>query len=209
MRWTLVVTLAACSEYVIDPPEPPPTAEPPGIDPDADFGQPPEWSSCTTGYHGQYYNLTVDDPDVEPAPDAPVVEDPTGLDWWDPARLAWRRYDGGLDFGANWWPVDEGFEGDPAYFAVRWTAWIRVWDGTTLELTLGSADDGWVLVDGSVVAAQPGVHPFEPATFAVSLESGQYPLDIRMAQRAGEDSAFRFRVLSGDVTICYPEFTEE
>ena len=105
--------------------------------------------------------------------------------------------------------MDEGFEADPAYFAVRWTAWMRVWEGTTLSLTVGSADDGWVILDDALIAAQPGIHPFAPATFTVDVAAGQYPLDIRMAQRAGTDSAFRFRVLSGDVSICYPAFDEE
>lgn len=205
----LVALLAGCSEYVVERPDPPPPAEPPGRDPDADFGQPPDWSDCAEGWYGQYYNLTADDPAVEPDADDRAPDDPTSLDWWDPDRVAWRDFDGTLDLGANWWPVDEGLEGDPAYFAVRWTAWMRVWNGGTLSFTLGSASDGWVLLDGEVLAAQPGPHGFAPETYDVQVAAGQYPFDLRVAHRAGDESAFRFRVLSGDVSVCYPDFSED
>lgn len=202
----LTVWLAGCSEYVIDQGDPPATAEPPGVDPDADFGQPPDWNTCSLGYYGQYYNHRIDDGDM--APDEPGPQDPTTVDWWSLDRLAYREYAGSLDLGDNWWPVDEGVEGDPAYFSARWTAWIRAWDGGQLSITLGSATDGWVLIDGDVFAAQPGVHTFAPETFTAQLAAGQYPLDIRSAQRGGEASGFRFRVLEGDVSICYPDFSE-
>ena len=116
-------------------------------------------------------------------------------------------FDGSLDFGANWWPVDEGVQGDPQYFSVRWTAWMRAGSYTTVSVLLGSADDSWVLVDKSVRVALPGVHAFDPQTLTFDLPAGQYPFDVRFAQRAGTESAFRFRVLGGDVTLCYPDFT--
>jgi hypothetical protein len=205
-----VVALGAgCSEYVIDEPDPPATAAPPGIDPDADFGQPPDWQTCTTGYYGQYFNLTTDDPVVEPDPDADPPGDPTTLDWWSIDRLAWRDFDGTLDIGANWWPVDQGLEGDPAYFTVRWTAWLRAWSGTTLSFTFGSADDAWVILNGTPIGALPGIHDFEPETVEVNVNAGQYPIDLRYAHRGSEVSGFRFRVVEGDVSICYPDFSEE
>lgn len=208
-RLAPLLLLVACSEYKVERPDPPPPADPPGIDPDADFGKPPDWADCAAGYYAQYYNLTADDPIVEPPDDEVAPADPTALDWWDPSRLAYRDFDGTLDIGANWWPVDEGYDQDPAYFTVRWTAWMRVWSGGTMTFTLGSASDGWVLLDGDVIGAQPGVHPFEPETIAVDVRAGQYPFDVRAAHRGGSDSAFRFRVLTGDVTICYPDFTQD
>lgn len=203
-----LVALLGCSEYVIDDPVLPPTADPPGVDPDADFGQPPDWQSCETGWYGQYFNLTADDPVVEPPADEEPETDPTQLDWWTADRLAWRDWDGTLDIGTNWWPVDQGLEGDPAYFTVRWTAWIRAWSSTRLSFTLGSADDAWVILNDTVVGALPGVHDFAPETVEVNVSPGQYPLDVRYAHRGSDVSGFRFRVLEGDVTICYPDFSE-
>jgi hypothetical protein len=204
----LLTLLAACSEYGVKRPDPAAPADPPGVDPDADFGKPPDWNDCYAGFYGQYYNLPVDHPDVEPDEDAQVPGDPDTLDWWSPERLAFRRFDGTLDFGSNWWPVDEGLEGDPLYFAARWTGWMRAWSGTTVTVTLGSVNDSWVLADKSVVVTNVGDTEFEPATERFDLAAGQYPFDVRFAQRAGEESAFRFRVLGGDVSICYPDFSD-
>jgi len=34
-----------------------------------------------------------------------------------------------------------------------------------------------------------------------------YKLDIRFAQRVARESAFRFRAVSEDIAICYPDFS--
>jgi hypothetical protein len=134
--------------------------------------------------------------------------DPALLDWWDPDYLSFQDYDGSLDIGSNWWPVDEGLEGDPAYFSVRWTAWLRVWrDDSPVSVQLGAQDDAWILVNEAVVASLPGVHDFEPQTITLPVVSGQYPIDIRYAHRAGAESGFRFRIVEGDADICYPDFS--
>ena len=197
-----VLTVLACQEYTIyEPPEVPP-AEPPGL-PEQGFGDPPNWNDCLEGWHGRYNNLTVDHPDVNPAPDAPIPTDPDALDWWD--DLTYDQFEPGLDFGTNWWPVDEGLKEDPSYFAAHWVAWLRAWDDTTLEFTLGSSDDSWVILNNDIIAELPGVHGFDQQTWAVDVDSGQYPITIRYAHRQA-GSGFRFRVISGDVSLCYPDF---
>lgn len=205
-RFVTLVLLAACNEYSLREPPPVPPAEPPGKDQD-DVGGPPDWATCFEGFHGEYSNLSVDHPHVEPRrndPDAPTDRD--ALDWWD--EPSFQRFDASLDMGSAWYPVDEGLEADPAYFAVRWRAWVRAWSNTTMTITLGSADDAWVVINGEEVVALPGIRSFEPQTYDISLSGGQYPLEIDYAHRADE-SGFRFRVTGGDVTICYPEWDEE
>jgi hypothetical protein len=59
-----VLLLFACSEFALNNPPPVPPAEPPDPDPDADFGEPPDWSTCSAGWFGQYYNLPADHPDL-------------------------------------------------------------------------------------------------------------------------------------------------
>jgi hypothetical protein len=177
-------------------------APPPGEEDDE--GDPPAWDSCFQGYRGIYSNLKVSHEHVDPRPmEPPAPTDPAQLDWWD--EPSYEDFDPTLDFGQNWWPVDEGLEGDPAYFAVRWEAWIRAYSNTTLEFTLGSADDSWVIVNGTPIASKPGIQEYERETFSVSLDAGQYPLEILYAHRQ-DGSGFSFRVLSGDVKICYPEY---
>ncbi|MBX2802059.1 MAG: hypothetical protein KTR31_30540 [Myxococcales bacterium] len=200
---TLIAMLAGCGQDIgffdDDPPLP---AQPPG---DEDEGNPPDWQNCFQGWRGVYSNLTIDHPHVTPRPaDEPPSTDPTQLDWWD--REAFEKFDPTLDFGGNWWPVDEGLEGDPAYFGVYWHAWIRAWSNTTLEFSLGSSDDAWVIVDGEAIADNPGIQDFERQTYSVQLSDGQYPIEVYYAHRASEESGFSFRVVSGDVSICYPDF---
>ena len=81
---------------------------------------------------------------------------------------------------------------------------MRVWSATELEVVFGAVGDGWMLVN-----EQPTLHvtheAFEPESFTIELQPGQMPVDVRYGHRGG-DSGFRWRVVSGDVSLCYPEF---
>lgn len=198
------LTLLACNETAIGEIPVPPVASPPTPPTDGQ-GDPPNWNDCFQGFVGEYTNLPADHPDVEPGL-LPLEADPAMLDWWD--APSFQSFSPNLDFGGNWWPVDEGLEGDPAYFAVKWTSWLRAWDDTTMTFTLGAADDVWIYVGDELVWSQTGIHEFEPETYSVPLEAGQYPFEVRFAHRSGE-SGFRFRVLEGDVSLCYAEFEDQ
>lgn len=206
-QWVLVLAIGCGGETGIGQVDPPPP-EPPPID--EERGNAPDWENCFTGWRGQYYNLSVDHPHVAPRPaEKPAPTVPDQLDWWS-GTSAFEQFDATLDHGNNWWPVDEGLEGDPAYFAVRWHAWLRAWSDTTIEFALGSADDSWVIVDGQIVADKSGLQKdFARDRYSVNLDSGQYPIEVYFAHRAAETSGMSFRVLSGDVSICYPDFGEE
>lgn len=188
-----MILLLGCSEFVLTPPPPVDVADPPPDDPDADFGEPPDWSTCQEGWFGQYYNL--------PAEDVALQTDYGGMGWWDDADLAFRREDRSLDMGTNWWPVDEGFEGDPGYFSGRWTAWMRVEDGGSLEVVLGADTVAWFSLNREVVARVEG----EAQVIDVPVSPGQFPIELRFGQQ-GDVSGLRFRVASGSAVICYPAF---
>lgn len=200
----LWMALVGCQEYQLYEPPVVPPAQPPAAADDG-LGGPPDWQDCTQGFLGRYSNLTVDHPDVEPGEDPMPPAELEALDWWD--TVAFTRYDASLDFGQGWWPVDEGLIDDPAYFSAHWVAWLRAWDDTEIEFILGSQDDSWVILDETELASIPGVHDYAQGTFVVNIDSGQYPLQVFYAHRAAE-SGLRFRVLSGDVSLCYPDFTD-
>jgi hypothetical protein len=185
--------------------DPVPPATPPGDDED-EFGNPPDWNDCFEGHRGMYFNLENTHPDVEPELGSHAPQDPTSLDWWDRSRLAVDQFDASIDFGTNWWPVDDGLEDDPSYFTARWVAWIRVWSDGPMTYSLGSNSDAWVLIDDEVTTAQPDTFIYDPDEYTVDLEATQAHFDVRYAQRVGDENGFRFRVLSGDVTICYPSY---
>ena len=177
----------------------------------ADASAADEWGDspqpdCTRGFAGHYANLQENHPDVEADPDAPVQNDPHLLDWWDESRMVFERYDATLDFGEGWWPVDEGFAGDPDYFAVRWTAWLYVYESGVHEFQLAASDDFWFLLKDSeweTRHVQAGIHSYDSQTFALELQMGVYPVDIRYAHRNGP-SGLSFRTLGDGLRFCFP-----
>lgn len=210
----LALLLVACTEYRVQPPVPVPPAEPPGREDDA-FGSPPDWATCSEAYLGQYYNLEWSSPEMaelrEDTGDGETLVlddvDPAQSALWDAEGLSFQRYDVSLAWGENWWPVDDGLAEDPDFFAVRWTAWMRALDGNGAVLALGATTDGWVMLDDEVVARVDSARSYAPENVSISMKAGVYPLDIRMAHRGGGEAAFRFRVVSGNVAVCYPDFS--
>lgn len=167
---------------------------------------PPDWTTCVEGYSGYYYNLPASHPDVEPEEDLAPGTLPTALDWWDETGLAFVRYDSSLDFGLGWYPVEQGFEGDPDYFAVHWQGWMRVKNNnTTVTFSLAAATDLWVQV-GEEVIALTGVQDFDVQDYALVLNANQYPLEVYFAQRAQPSSGLRVKISGQDVRMCYPEY---
>jgi hypothetical protein len=201
--------LAACNEYRVYQPPPPPPAEPPGFVVDAQGVPPSDWNNCSSGHFGLYFNLHADHPLVA-VEDTDADVDLAAVDFWTEDWFAFQRYDPSIDWGANWWPVDDGLEDDPNGFAVQWTSWIRVFEGGTHSFVLGAADDVEVRIDGQVVASEVAAL-YEPTTFSMDLQPGQYPVRIRYAQRLGDGNGFRFRLVSPpeNAKLCYPEFPEE
>ena len=201
----LTLALTACGRdiYLQDQEKVPP-AEPPGEEQNTN-GEPPDWNNCTQGWRGEYYNLAITDTWVDPRPqDDPAPTKPEGFPYWDGQH--WENYDFTLDFGQNWWPVDDGLEDDPKYFAVHWDAWLRAWEGTNFSFLLGSQDDAWVYVNGDPIASQPGIKDFVRTSYEVYLDAGQYPIEIWFIHRGSDTSGFSFRPVDGNVSLCYPDF---
>lgn len=193
--------LVGCQEYRVRN-EGQPVADPPGEEGDL-LGDPPDWNSCPQGLQGYYYNLTGVHPYVIEGRDgAPIA------DLFADADRAFDRYDPSLEWGENWWPVDDGLEGDPEAFSVRWVGWIRGWDDSTLTMVLGATDDAQVLIDGEVVAEVNGSATLIPNYYTHYLDGGVYPFEVRYAHRTGT-SGMRFRLTQGDASICVPSYSED
>ncbi|MFZ5481777.1 MAG: hypothetical protein ACOZNI_33760 [Myxococcota bacterium] len=193
----MIVALIGCSEFAIrKEPEPPP-ADPPERDPDAAFGDPPDWTTCEAAWFGQYFNLS------EPPEDVPDGAEDSAL--WE--TRAFSRRDTSLDHGASWWPVDEGLAGDPDYFTARWTAWLRVTGGDTMEVVLGAQTVAWLLVDGEEVLRVEGAEGLEVGSYTIPVETGQFPIELRFAQLVEGESGLRFRIAGLEGAWCYPDFS--
>jgi hypothetical protein len=208
MIWAMLVL--GCNEYVVKKAPVDPPVAPPADVIDAQGKPPTDWDTCASGWFGQYENLPSNHPDIDPDTATPPPDDPDALDWWSSDYRSFQRYDPSIDFGPNWWPVDDGIQDDPRDFAVSWTAWVRAKSGTDMQFVLGNADDAWLDIgtpgDGGQRVARAGVHTFAPEEMSVHLSSGVYPLHLRYAQRSGGADGFRFRITGGDVVLCYPTF---
>lgn len=211
-----VLTLAACllvfgsnmlgcgaDTYLVDVTPTPDVTPIPIEDPE---NSPPDWTTCSEGYQGFYYNLPETHPDVEPSEDLTPGVLPSQLDWWSEDYLAFDRYDASLDMGVGWFPVDQGYAADPQYFAAHWQAWIRVKNNnTTVTLSLAAATDLWVQL-GDKLVSLPGIQDFDVQDYTLTLNANQYPLDVYFAQRAAPSSGLRVRITGPDVRICYPDY---
>jgi len=196
---------SACSEFRVEGRDPLPPAAPPERLPDAQGEPPDDWDNCSQGFLGRYFNLEATHPDL----DLLAPETPDAVDWFDDDRIAFSRFDPSLEFGANWWPVDNGIDGDPEHFAVQWTAWLRIRSATDVSILLGAADDAWVWVGDELVASQTDSDVLEPEVFETRLRPGVYPVEIRYAHRLATSAGVRFRVVGGESVLCYPEFPDE
>lgn len=205
------LVIGGCSDVSFRVPPTVPPADPPGR-PIDEQGRPPNWQDCFGGYVGTYSNMEATHPDIVnlTAPEdtdepPPLFDAPFGLDWWD--NVAFQRFDPNLDFGGSFYPVDEGFAGDPDYFAVKWTAWVRAWSNTDLDFLIATTSDAWVVIDGEVVASSLGLKTYEITEHRKRLTGGQYPIEVYYAHRGGQ-SGFRFRITGGDIKACYPAFDD-
>lgn len=167
----------------------------------------PDWADCGRGWRGAYFNHRSDHPDFgdESPTEAPFA--PDLVDWWDPSYQSFERYDASLDIGPGFWPVDDGLEGDPAYFAVRWTAWMYVEEALPATVYITASTDLWLRIGDQVLAQVHSDGAVVSESTVLDLPPGQTPVEVSFAHRRG-DSAVALRVAGEHVHLCYPDFTE-
>lgn len=153
----------------------------------------PELSECAPGYRGTYFNLPAHHPEVIGAvPGLRPGDVPEAHDWFSAGYFDREQVDASLLFGEAWWPVDGGEPGDPAHYAVRWEGWFELGEAQSVTFFFGTDDDGWVLIDGQVVADQGGVHALEERCYSAALGAGLHRIEIYTADREASASGLWF-----------------
>lgn len=157
-----------------------------------------------TGYKGTYFNLPADHPDVEGAVTGVVTGDsPFNHDWYDPQYFSFSRIDPNLTFGNGFFPVDSGLPGDPNYFSVCWQANITVPESDNYSFLMGSDDDSWLYIDGTMVIDLGGIHALSEDTGTVYLEPGIHSLALYFAERHLTESGFYFKFMDPRVDVAH------
>ncbi|MDD2807643.1 MAG: fibronectin type III domain-containing protein [Patescibacteria group bacterium] len=146
--------------------------------------------SSDFGYFGLYYNLTPAHPDFETWQQ--TVKTAGQNDWYSAQYYAFSRVDSTLDFGQNFFPVDEKKANDPHDFAVHWRAIMNVPDTGTYTYKVSSDDDSWVFVDDILSVDLHGIHNNQDKLVNMSLTPGYHKIEIYYADRQSSRAAFTF-----------------
>ncbi len=166
-----------------------------------------------SGWWAEYFNYSVNHPDMEVFPIPGPTPDPTEHDWYDDTYKTNEQVDANLEFlTSQWFPYDgsiwenkEGYAHD-YHFGVHWRAKVTVATAGDYSYSLTSNDDAWVLLNGLVVVNNSGVHTASTQTGNISLLSGDNSIDAYFAERHTPDSGFFFNFDDPNLVITpWPE----
>lgn len=172
------------------------------------------WSTPTRaqdspGYLGTYYNLSPPHPDINDRitgvvtglvePSLPLRLTSRGeqyinqFDWFNSQYRVFTKRDQTLNWPYNFFPIPSEKEGDPAHFAVHWTARVIATEEGTYQFSVASDDDAWVFLNGQLILDRGGVHALSGQTTSINLDRGTHNLDIYFADRYVVQSGLVFR----------------
>ncbi|MDD5749742.1 MAG: PA14 domain-containing protein [Patescibacteria group bacterium] len=166
-----------------------------------------------SGWWAQYFNLSVNHPDMEVNPYPGPTASPHQHDWYDDIYKTHEQIDPNLNFPVSmWFPYDgtiwedkEGFAHD-YHFTIRWRAKVTAPANDYYDYSLASDDDSWVLRNGLVVVNNSGTHAAFTKTGTIFLSAGDNIIDIYFAERHTVESGFNFRFFDTSLVITpWPE----
>lgn len=166
-----------------------------------------------SGWWGEYFNWSVDHPDMQVDPYPGPTPTPMQHDWFDDVYKTHEQIDEDLIFHLTaWFPYDgtewedkEGFSHD-YFFGQHWRAQVTAPADGNYAFSLASDDDSWVLVDGMVVVNNSGTHASFTYSGNIYLSAGTNVVDLYFAERHTVDSGFRFSFSDPSLTITpFPE----
>ncbi len=152
-----------------------------------------------SGWWAEYFNYSVNHPDMEVDPPPGSTPNPLDHDWYRDIYKTHEEIDANLEFPLSmWFPYDgtiyadyEGYAHD-YHFGVHWRAKVTAAVDSDYSYHLGSNDDSWVLVDDSVVVNHSGTHEATLTSGTIFLSAGDNVVDIYFAERHTDESGFSF-----------------
>lgn len=148
-------------------------------------------ASGQSGWFGQYYNIVGATGAETPGTTSNPVAGPANP-WYDQSEFMFSRVDSNINFGAGFAP--NGHVDHPTPFAVHWSATMKVPATGSYNIAMGSDDDSWLYIDGSLAVDNNGTHADRLKTQTLTLTAGNHQADIYYAQRnTGSPSGFSFQ----------------
>lgn len=152
-----------------------------------------------SGWWGEYFNWSVNHPDMQVDPYPGPTPTPTQHDWFDDVYKTHEQIDANIIFHlTQWFPYDgtawenkEGFNHD-YFFGNHWRAQVTAPADGNYAYNLASDDDSWILVNGVVVVNNSGTHASFTKTGNIFLSAGNNIVEAYFAERHTTDSGFRF-----------------
>ncbi|PIR06880.1 MAG: hypothetical protein COV55_02125 [Candidatus Komeilibacteria bacterium CG11_big_fil_rev_8_21_14_0_20_36_20] len=166
-----------------------------------------------SGWWSEYFNYSVNHPDMEVNPYPGPTPTPTEHDWYDDNYKTHEQIDANLEFLTSmWFPYDgtewedmEGFNHD-YHFGMHWRAIVTAPADDNYSYALASDDDSWVLVGGIVIVNNSGTHPAFTKTGDIFLTAGDNIVEIYFTERHTIESGMSFSFDDPSLIITpYPE----
>ncbi len=166
-----------------------------GTDPDFPGGTPSVLAGSTLGPNGLPQGTGVND----------IVG--TEITWWSPALNSHVTQTGSgvisLPYNSNMFaPNNTGTNNDNFYETAVLRGLFTLSSNSTVTFNLGSDDDAFVYVDGTLFGQNPGIHGYGSADFTTpTLSAGQHSLSVFYADRERVAAQLSLNVTSQGVVI--------
>src|SRR5690606_10125572 len=133
-------------------------------------------------------------------------------DWYnDDPYFVRDQIDADLNFGANFFPLDDVVAEDPAgsnhnyHFGVHWSGLVHVDADGDYGWQLRTDDDAWLYIDDNLIGSNPGIHAPSTISGDATLTAGWHIVEIYFAERHTVQSHMSFSHEFGTV---YPYNTD-
>lgn len=166
-----------------------------------------------SGWWAEYFNYSVNHPDMEVNPYPGPTPSPLDHDWYWDIYKTHEEIDADLNFPTSmWFPYDgtiyenkEGFDHD-YHFGIHWRAKVTAPADGDYRYYLASDDDSWILLDNVVIVNNSGTHAANTKTGTIFLSAGDSVVDIYFAERHTVESGFNFYFEDSNLIITpWPE----
>jgi hypothetical protein len=129
------------------------------------------------------------------------------LTWWspsmNPAVIATGTGTISLPYGSNMFPVNStGGSDGTAFETAVFSGKFSLASSAIVSFSLGSDDDSFIYVDGSLIGQNPGIHGVTDVDFdSPTLAAGAHTISVFYADREETGAFLSLNLLSSGVTI--------